>query len=792
MKKEIQIAAKLNFEDFDKAVGDLQRKLKDLYAPSNAALAQMQMNQRLGPLGLGSGAASSPAAQAAYQRQTQQVRRETDQAIANEVRGQEKLAKLIAQRGDKLKEMQMRQQAMIKGTEEELALREKIARVQENNARMMEQFKSKDATINQLVEARERMKPQGWDRLATAYKNGGISGVATAGGRMFGGLGAAQKIESVGAILGLLTTGVAGASSAYKYFGQAPIDAYAGMGNAVSGTFGREIGNAYSGRSALEASFLPEKATAARMAMENNRRLRNASWVDAGVGIMGNTVAGTVGGAMVGGVPGAVIGGLGGLTRGIYNNAQTLASPFSTTANNAREAEFAKKFAEDFASALEGQKAMNPLKTMAAEDYGQNYIQNLNFQRSTGMFNQQFHGPGGFRESAINAGFGDRLAMEQSSAILGAGGSTRMAQDPIVALQAARNYNVTNASNVLGNLSGSIGNSEASKKAFIEMIAEGQRIGLDSSQFAEENRRFLDTTSQIINQSGATGGSDVDRITKRFGGFVGEDLTNKGIQSAQTAYQAYNTNASQTAGPRGVLRFSALKSDPVLGKLSGQDQIALMGIKDDQLTSDDPIIQSISDKLGIEPEDLVARMHGVNEKGSNLMGSTDKYRDQLKNLSSQLKNETDPTKQAQIQKQMRSTLGRLNENLQRENPGLSVRERRSMAQGEFGGTPNLITGGTTAGDIFSGLQNRETGRVEDTTVQANAESSRLVLDNFNQMKDTLVATAEQIKAFNATLEDTIRIAQKLPEAERNKVMSSFNSIFNPSQTQPQGTGKGGR
>src|SRR6202012_5205941 len=103
-----------------------------------------------------------------------------------------------------------------------------------------------------------------------------------------------------------------------------------------------------------------------------------------------------------------------------------------------------------------------------------------------------FHGQGGFRERAINAGFMDTQAMGKSANILGAGGSTRMAQDSVIGLQAQRAYGITNSGSVLGKISSTLGDSESSKKAFVEMIAEGNRRGLDSSQFAEENRKFLD------------------------------------------------------------------------------------------------------------------------------------------------------------------------------------------------------------------------------------------------------------------------------------------------------------
>src|ERR1044072_4648743 len=111
MKKELLIAAKFDTTEFDKSIEQMQRKLKDIYAPADIIKSQNATSQRLNQAGFG-GAMSAPT-QEAFVKATQQSRREFDSLIREQATGQEKLTKLISKREEKLKALQEQQNQMI-------------------------------------------------------------------------------------------------------------------------------------------------------------------------------------------------------------------------------------------------------------------------------------------------------------------------------------------------------------------------------------------------------------------------------------------------------------------------------------------------------------------------------------------------------------------------------------------------------------------------------------------------------------------------------------------------------
>jgi len=224
--------------------------------------------------------------------------------------------------------------------------------------------------------------------------------------------------------------------------------------------------------------------------------------------------------------------------------------------------ELSQEFYEEQSKQYEALKSSPAgLKKMAAFQQFQGKSSSyLDTQRMLGLDYSSFHGPGGFRSQAIGAGFSDDMASQMSGQIIGAGGSTRMARGSTLGLQAQRGFDVSNAGGILGNLSQTLGGAEQSKSAFIKMLAEGSRLGLDSSEYREENRKFLDVTSQVISRSETGNQKDIEDIVKRFGGFMAEPTT-RGIQAGQGAYQAYNQITSSNTGPQGVMRAAGFLKD---------------------------------------------------------------------------------------------------------------------------------------------------------------------------------------------------------------------------------------
>lgn len=799
MKKEITFSAKFETAEFDRSIDQMQRKLKEMYAPADQIRMQNSTAGRMDNMGMG-GNMSRPG-QEAYKQASAQGRRDIDQALARETQQQDRLSKIIERRSDKLKEMRAQQDNMTKGTQEELALKEKIARVEENNYRMRETYRGRDSAINQTMDARQQLSPKGIDGIADAYKNGGIRGAAA------NGIGQLRNMAGgTAGLIGGIAAGVGGAAmlggQIYNSYQNAPISTASSYGSAMQGTLGREASAAYSGRSGIEMSFMKEKQQAIAMANAGVKGQRASDSINAVTNPLVSAakyaaiggIAGGIGGLGFGAIPGAIGGAAFGLGKGVYDSMgsgsgdRLMGMMGSSTFQNKYEAGMAKNFSGKYNESLQGLKDQNPFKTLAAENYQSNYGRNLDFQRQMGFSNSEFHGSGGYREGAINAGFTDDQAMGASSAIMGAGGSTRMAKDSKFALQAGRGLDMTNASQVLGQLSSSMGSSEGSKQAFVKMIAEGNRIGLDSSEYREESRKFMEATAGAVAKSGSGSMPDIERIIGQMGGFLA-DKTGRGIEAGKNAYDMYNNNTSQTSGARGTLRASAMMGDDVIGKMNPMDRASLSNINNDQLSEDDNRIKYLADKYGTSAKDLVGRTQSANKKSLNLTARGDSSQSKVTELRKQMAElgagPENAAKRQELQQKIDMGLGEVGVAGTFENAALGADRKLSDAFSSGTTSPAGAMKTLTDEQVKSRMENKNTGRIEDESNAGAAEASRVVLENFKKFKDDLVPAATAVRAFNDQMQRMVEIAKSMPAKDRADLLGTIGSIYGAPQNQTQ-------
>lgn len=793
----------------------MQRKLREVYRTADIVGSQRQTSDRLQSIGLG-GTLSKPTLEA-YQKSIQQSRRDMDQIIAAEARNQEKLAKDIAKRADSLKKLRDEQSKMVKDSKEELDIKEKIAKVEENQYKLRENYKARDQALNEAMDARQRMRPQGLDRLSQAYDKGGLMGMMRAGGRMvMQSPGAAMNVA--GLALGGVGTALNFGANAYEQIGRSPFRTLINTGAAIQGTAGRSIEDM---QSAYGQSWMQERMRAMQGAgrMDEISRRSDLTRMAAGSAMMGGGAlamggglgaSGTViglpaglvsmvgGGASMAGGAGMIFGnertrslatsGLLSAGGGMINNSMIGKATggmfglgdFMKGAGDQQMKEYnsilAKEFAQNFQSALEAEQQTNPLKKLAAQTYDQNFQQYLSAQRTLGLNRDTFHGPGGFRERAINAGFTDQMAMDMSNQIMGAGGSTRMGRDSVLGLQMQRGMGLSNAGQILGTLSGGLGSSEATKQATIKILSEGMRLGLDQSEFAEENRKFTQTVAQVVAQSGAATGADFSRVSEGFGKFVGE-RTGLGLEAAKTAYEQYQQISQTTTGPRGVMRAAGFMGDDVLGKLSTINKQALMKVPESDLNENNPLVQMAAQEAGVTPQEIVARVSKVNQGSVSRFGQADQIRDRLRSRMQQI-GKTNLTAE---------DISKLPQDMQRDFNQLAAfqtvelgyqgqRETTARALGTINqvgaqteqerlGKENIIQ------DKLSSVD--RTGRIEDKTVQNLAESSRLALDSFSKFSKEMVPTVDTIRQFNEAMKKSIDAMTKMSPQDQG----AFNAIF---------------
>lgn len=808
MKKEFVFSAKFDTAEFDRSVEQMQRKLKDIYAPVDMMRMQQNTGSRL--QGMGQGGMSQPSMEA-FQRATQQSRREFDQLIAEQARGQEKLGKMIVQRSDMLKKLQQQQKEMVKDSQAELEIKEKIARVEQNNQQLRETYRQRDASLNQAMDARQSMNPQGIQRLAQAYNGGGVGGMARAGFRMAGGWGGVAG--AAGMAMGAVGSALERGSDFYRDISRAPLRTESSMGSAVQGTLGRDAQNIYGRRTAFEQMFQPERQRAAQQSLDMLQANKNADRMGLGgalLGAAGKGVGGAIAGAGigslfagVGAVPGAIIGGVGGFGKGLMDimgneRQRSMAlSPFSSTQNKRYQSILAEETAKDYESSYEAQKKQNPFKTAAVGEYEQNYQRNLDSQRSMGLRNDQFYGAGGFMQSNINAGFTPEMGLGMSSSILGAGGSTRMARDSVFGNQLQRGGDLTNAGQVLGTLSGSMGDSASTKAATISILAEGMKLGLDDSKFAEENRRFTQAAADIVAKSGARSESDVDRVSGGFGRFLGEN-TNQGIGAAKTAYDQYQQISQTTTGPRGVMRAAGFLSDPSLNKMSTMTKQALMQVPESDLNEDNPLVQAAAQEAGISAKEVVSKVTSTNQGSVSRFKGADQLRDKLRSYAkSQGK---DRLSEEDIKKAPKAVQDDFNKLTTYQTTELGYQGQKETVARALG-TINPATGDKDVTGVRKGLVNEklagDSGRMEDGTIKAMAADSKVVLDNFNEMAPAMRKAAEsaalwtrEVREMNAALMTALEGARTGKDARSLQTLQDvLNKMANPGAQNQSQAGK---
>lgn len=752
MKKEIVFSSKLDTAEFDRSIEQMQKKLREIYAPADMIRAQSQTASRLTGMGLG-GNLSQPSFEG-FQKATQQSRRDLDQLIKEQATGQEKLGKMISQRIEKLKELKTQQAQMVKDSIQELEIKKQIGRVEENNMRLKEVYMQRNASLNQAMDSRNKLAPRDIGGIYDAFRSGGFRhGMSTIPGafRM-------NPLGMGGALIGGIGTAMAGGSEMYRQFAGMPIRTEAAMGNAVQATLGQDVQNVYARRSAFENMYAPERARASQMALRNAaaNQLADKGALAGNLGAIGGGAALTAATGGMGALGGLALAGKGlwGLL-GSERQSSLLLSPFSTTASNRYNSQIAEKMASDYQNTLEAEKRQNPYKRAAIGEYEKNFMRDLGVQRMMGLSNEGFRGNGGFMQNAIGSGFTPEMSMEMASGIQGSGGSTRMMREAAFGLRMQRGMDMTNSGQILGTLSGGIGSSESTKQATVKILAEGMRLGLDDSKFAEENRRFTQAAAEIVARSGASSEGDFSRVSGGFSRFMGEN-TAAGIGAAKTAYEQYQQVSSSVTGPRGVMRAAGFLSDPDLNKLPTIDKQAIMQLREEELNTSNPMVAGMAERIGISPDQLISKIQGVNRGSVSRFKEADQLRDTLKSRGIDVGRTGDPSYMASLTKEDRQDVSRLMAFQMNEFGNQGQREMISRASGIVG-KPEIFGPGVGDSAVMTKLGS-ESGRQEDNTIAAMAGDASTVLKNFNAMSGEMDAAArsaakftDQVREMNAAL-----------------------------------------
>jgi hypothetical protein len=655
MEKKIKISAKFDMQQFDREMRQMKDKLKEMYEPSSIARMRSESARRMEQQGI-SPTGTAGHAQQAYQQAAKQDARELDNFIKNQVQQQQRLDQALANRTNKLKDLKSQYQEIVKLGQQDLKLKEEIARTESSADRLRTVRRTREEAVSQALDAREQLaaqRPGGMERLGTAYRQGGFSGMGRAGGRMLRQMPLSTMVGAAGAVLGGIATAGAMADPIIGQEIAAERTTRGRMGQAITGAGTMAMGM-MQGQGTEQMFYAPQTMIAMNRAMREmeQTRAQDAMRMGArGAGILGGAAGGavTVGalGSFIPGLGTAVGAGVGGLIGGgigAYNfiadermRTRAMSSMPNWMPEGWRGQDFQQRYesmltqdmVSNFQQSREAEIQMDPMRRLAIQQHQQRTGSRLQTQRLLGIDDDQLFGQGGYIRGGLEAGFTEDMTMQMSQQIGAAGGSTRMARDPVMAMQMARQLNMTNAGQVMGRLSGVMGGQEETEQGTLRILAEGVKRGLDFSEFAGEQRRFTETVANIAYSAGATTPEGLASIAGGFGQFL-EDRTTRGIEAAQGAYGTMQQITGQAGGFRGAVQAAMIMEDPELSQLDFDSRMSLAQMSEEQIRAGGSAIRHMATQSGLTLEEFQERALGMKRDMIATRGGTQESIEQLR------------------------------------------------------------------------------------------------------------------------------------------------------------------
>lgn len=757
MDKTFKITGKVEFDDqdFNRSIDQMQKKLREIYAPGEIARAQNATNTRMAGSGMGGGF------QPMNPGNTIQARRELDQMTIAQNRTNQALAQRIVERlNNEAKISKMIKDNNNLSKEEVGILEAKLKANQEITTQLMQQHSVRRQLVEKALSDKERRQANMNNILqGRGYQLDGMdfddSGKRPAGKGARGVGEAVSMAKDLGkTALAVMALAAAGNALINSYYGM-PIQATSATGAATQGFVGDQLGALAGGDVVGTQAFSGERAKAMQMAAEKNQgRFRSAL----------PTSTSQIMPWLMGGVTGE--------TDAFY-------------------AEKAKAQSEDYKTALQGMMEKEPLKIQAANRLQKNMSRDLSIQRQLGLSFGTYHGPGGFLETATGKGdFTEQSAVQMQQSIMGAGGSTRMGRAPVGGLQLQSGMNLTNISQILGKISGQTGNAGLAQQITEKMLEEAVRRGFSRSEFTEEFRQFADMAGTIIASSGAQTMQDATRLTQGLGRFVGDNVTPGGLAGAKSAYEEYQQQSSATGGRMGALQYAQMLQDPTLGKLGAQGIGGLMEMPEEDLNEQNIMVRAQAAKANVKPGDIVTAAAKVKRQlpgiavglGTTEMDKVDKYFEQngLDESTVDINALPGDIKATYIKMiESGTTIGGYGGTQKAE------ARTRGMRKG-FAGPGGGVAGGTnpieeSKRDLTPAEQIRiakqqaaagQTGKAEDEIERSMAKANQKFLENFRDYAKVIGPASDALDAFTGKIIAFTKAFQNAPDTAKPFILTN--------------------
>lgn len=259
--------------------------------------------------------------------------------------------------------------------------------------------------------------------------------------------------------------------------------------------------------------------------------------------------------------------------------------------------------------AMDAAEKEKPLKEQDLKFFERYKGAALQSQRMTQMGDEDFYDQ---MSRMSGAGFTPGEMMNSMQEMAAAGGSTDVTRRSAGFAMQAQRQGIQGAGAMMGRISRVQGGAEQTEQEFIKMLAEGSRIGLNSSDLPQETRAFADQVTKFaakfnIQDLGALAATIANSMQ-------GEPLTQAGIAAAVGAEGAFQGVTGETGGPRAYEEFADMLSGQGFSKgkglqnVKGQRKIelanALSRSKLNQLTKDNDTNRQRAADLGYGPDEF--------------------------------------------------------------------------------------------------------------------------------------------------------------------------------------------
>lgn len=466
---------------------------------------------------------------------------------------------------------------------------------------------------------------------------------------------------------------------------------------AIANMASRNMREGMSGQGSRGMFWAQEQAKAMRMASDEDSSRRTKDYAEAGIkGAAGAAVGGYAGmaggawlgakagalggslfgpaGTLIGGVGGAIVGGVGGAIGGAaLGGAGAMgergrARVFDQEKYNALKT---KESFENYEANLAAEKAKDPRKSLAREYFEQNSRGINQLQKNLGMNTdaeltgsimsveqsqeisknlrggkspEDIRGSGteGWLQKQMRMGGEskfDQEEIEQQVQSLAAGGATTEGIRGLAGTAARydRQFNLNNAGQTMGRLSGAGLDAKKTDAAMEKLLAEAVRLGVDTSKMPKEMERMTAITAELLTAGGVESKGMVDLFGAGLTGF-----DQKSMSAAVGTAEEIKDTSKKGGGWEGQMGYGYLMGDKAKDLLKDKEgkSVKLSSTQMNYINQmsaaemDDDAYERLSKNVGIPVENMKKLMAG---KDSYKQTRTGKEENAAKALGQHLK-----------------------------------------------------------------------------------------------------------------------------------------------------------